>query len=134
MLNYKIEDNIAIISFNMTDTPMNVLNEASIAELDAQTSIAIADKSIVGVIITSDKKEFIAGADLNMILQHSTLQTQKVMIADLHRVFRKYEASGKTFQVVARFSNQIMKDIVTTSNSTAFRELHQAQPIYLPSC
>ena len=97
MLNYKVEDNIAIISFNMTDTPMNVLNEASIAALDAQTSRAMADDSVVGVIITSDKKEFIAGADLNMILQHSTPKAQKVMITDLHRVFRKYEASGKTF-------------------------------------
>ena len=97
MLNYKVEDNIAIISFNMTETPMNVLNEASIAALDAQTSKAMADESVVGVIITSDKKEFIAGADLNMILQHSTFETSKVMITDLHRVFRKYEASGKTF-------------------------------------
>ncbi len=97
MLNYKVEDNIAIISFNMTDTPMNVLNEASIAALDAQTSKAMADDSVVGVIITSDKKEFIAGADLNMILKHGTYETSKVMITDLHRVFRKYEASGKTF-------------------------------------
>ena len=95
MINYQIQDEIAIISFNMENAPMNVLNEASIKAFDEAIDKAIADASVKGIIITSDKKEFVAGADLNMLLKNATLEQSYEMISFLHKVFRKYEACKK---------------------------------------
>jgi 3-hydroxyacyl-CoA dehydrogenase/enoyl-CoA hydratase/3-hydroxybutyryl-CoA epimerase len=95
MINYQIQDQIAIVAFNMENAPMNVLNEASIKAFDEAIGKAIADTSVKGIIITSDKKEFVAGADLNMLLKNATLEQSYEMIRYLHGVLRKYETCKK---------------------------------------
>ncbi len=68
MIDYtKDTDGIAIISFNMTDSPVNVLNAASISAFEERINEALADKEVKGIIITSGKKDFIVGADLKLI-------------------------------------------------------------------
>ncbi|GAB4030874.1 3-hydroxyacyl-CoA dehydrogenase NAD-binding domain-containing protein [Spirosoma gilvum] len=76
---------------------MNVLNDESIPEFEASLQRAYSDESVKGVIISSNKPEFVAGADLKMILRNNDkdpAEMQKVSL-ELNRVFRSIETSGK---------------------------------------
>ena len=65
MIDYEIgADGIAVIAWNMVERSMNVLNDASIARFAAAVEAAIKDAAVKGVIITSKKRDFLAGADL----------------------------------------------------------------------
>ena len=69
MIDYEVgADGIAVIAWNMADRPMNVLNDASVAAFAKHVNDAIADKAVKGVVITSKKRDFLAGADL--IIDH----------------------------------------------------------------
>jgi 3-hydroxyacyl-CoA dehydrogenase/enoyl-CoA hydratase/3-hydroxybutyryl-CoA epimerase len=95
MIQYSIEDNIALVAFNMEGYPMNVLNEDSIRAFAEAMEKAIQDEAVKGIIITSARKEFVAGADLRMLLKSAGLAQSYEMIWGLHQVFRRYEACGK---------------------------------------
>ena len=71
MINYTVEQNVAVIRWNMTSSPMNVLNDESIPQFEEALNRAYADEAVKGIIITSDKPEFVAGADLKMILRNN---------------------------------------------------------------
>lgn len=97
MINYTIDQNVAVISWAMTSTPMNVLNDESIAQFDAALRRAFADESVKGLIITSAKPEFVAGADLKMILRNNDKDPADMLkvSSELNRIFRSIETSGK---------------------------------------
>ena len=68
--NFKLEtdaDGIALVTWDMPGRSMNVLDSATIAELDAIVDATTADPSVKGVVITSGKDAFSAGADLSML-------------------------------------------------------------------
>ena len=58
---------------------------------------ATADEKVKGVILTSGKDSFIAGADLDMLLNTDTSDATAVMnqFSQLQRLFRSYETGGK---------------------------------------
>ena len=96
-INYRIENNVAIISWNMTTSPMNVLNDVSIPEFESHLENAYADPEVKGIIITSEKNEFIAGADVKMLLKNNDKdpsETYKFSL-DFNKIFRKLETCGK---------------------------------------
>ncbi|WP_080059395.1 3-hydroxyacyl-CoA dehydrogenase NAD-binding domain-containing protein [Spirosoma aerolatum] len=96
-IHYSVNDTIAFITWEMTTSPMNVLNDESIPEFEAALQRAYTDDSVKGVIISSNKPEFVAGADLKMILRNNDkdpAEMQKVSL-ELNRVFRRIETSGK---------------------------------------
>ena len=97
MINYTIDRNVAILSWNMTSSPMNVLNDDSIPAFEAALQRAYDDAEVKGIIITSEKNEFIAGADLKMILRNNDKEPGEMLkvSAELNRVFRAIETSGK---------------------------------------
>lgn len=97
MIKYSIDQTIAIISWEMTSSPMNVLNDESIPAFEAALQQAIADESVKGLIITSAKPEFVAGADLKMILRNNDKEPTEMMkvSSELNRIFRSIETSGK---------------------------------------
>ncbi|QDK83925.1 3-hydroxyacyl-CoA dehydrogenase [Spirosoma sp. KCTC 42546] len=97
MINYTVDQNIAIISWEMTSSPMNVLNDESIPQFEAALQRAFADESVKGLIITSAKPEFVAGADLKMILRNNDKGPAEMLkvSSELNRVFRSIETSGK---------------------------------------
>ncbi|TAF63274.1 MAG: 3-hydroxyacyl-CoA dehydrogenase [Cytophagales bacterium] len=104
MILYNVNEGVAIISWNMEGYPMNVLNEKSIEAFNGAIDKAIADTEVKGIIITSEKDSFVAGADLNMITR---LFEQKVDAKQglenaraLNQVFRKYETCGKPVATV----------------------------------
>lgn len=97
MIKYSIDQHIAIISWEMTSSPMNVLNDESIPAFEAALQQAIADESVKGLIITSNKPEFVAGADLKMILRNNDKAPTEMLnvSSELNRIFRSIETSGK---------------------------------------
>ena len=60
----KDEDGILVVTFDMPGRSMNVLNVSSMSEIAELTEMIKSDNSINGAVITSGKKAFCAGADL----------------------------------------------------------------------
>jgi 3-hydroxyacyl-CoA dehydrogenase/enoyl-CoA hydratase/3-hydroxybutyryl-CoA epimerase len=96
-INYKVENNVAIISWNMTTSPMNVLNDISILEFEVHLEKAYSDAEVKGIIISSEKNEFIAGADVKMILRNNSKDPSEMhkFSLDFNAIFRKLETCGK---------------------------------------
>ncbi len=68
--NFKVEtdsDGIALVTWDIPGRSMNVLDETSTSELDAIVKDTTADAAVKGVVITSAKEAFCAGADLSML-------------------------------------------------------------------
>ena len=68
--NFKVEtdaDGIALVTWDIPGRSMNVLDETSITELEAIVKQTSADAAVKGVVITSGKEAFSAGADLSML-------------------------------------------------------------------
>jgi len=67
MKNFQLDkdtDGVLLVTFDMPDRSMNVLNVSSMAEIAEFTQMIKSDESIKGAVITSGKKAFCAGADL----------------------------------------------------------------------
>jgi 3-hydroxyacyl-CoA dehydrogenase / enoyl-CoA hydratase / 3-hydroxybutyryl-CoA epimerase len=110
--NFKLEldaDGIALVTWDIPGRSMNVLDETSINELEDIVKQTSADAAVKGVVITSSKDAFCAGADLSMLegMSHTYAQTLKEkgevaanqMLFDQSRrfslMFRAIETSGK---------------------------------------
>ncbi len=94
-------DGIAIITIDIADRSMNVLTPELIAELDSLVDRVIADEAVRGVVVTSGKDSFIAGADLMEILDEIDPDGDAVQAYrkwhGLQSAYRKLETSGKPF-------------------------------------
>jgi 3-hydroxyacyl-CoA dehydrogenase/enoyl-CoA hydratase/3-hydroxybutyryl-CoA epimerase len=98
MINYNVDsDGIATITWDMPNRAMNVLNEASMTAYAGALGTALKDEKVKGIIITSAKDSFIAGADLEMILGLDTSDASKLMeqFSQLQKMFREQETAGK---------------------------------------
>ena len=98
MINYNVDsDGIATITWDMPNRAMNVLNEASMPAYAGALETALKDDKVKGIIITSGKDSFIAGADLEMILGLDTSDASKLMeqFSQLQKMFRRQETGGK---------------------------------------
>ncbi|MCU0324846.1 MAG: 3-hydroxyacyl-CoA dehydrogenase NAD-binding domain-containing protein [Spirosomaceae bacterium] len=94
---YKVENQVAIISWNMTTSPMNVLNSISVPEFQSHLQKAYDDENVKGIIITSEKNEFVAGADVKQILKYNDASLKDIydFSMELNNIFRKLETCGK---------------------------------------
>src|SRR6516165_6205245 len=98
MINYNVDsDGIATITWDMPNRTMNVLNEASITAYAGALEQALKDDKVKGVIVTSAKADFIAGADLDMLLNVDTSDAARLMeqFSQLQKQFRRQETGGK---------------------------------------
>jgi 3-hydroxyacyl-CoA dehydrogenase/enoyl-CoA hydratase/3-hydroxybutyryl-CoA epimerase len=110
--NFKVEtdsDGIALVTWDIPGRSMNVLDETSTNELDAIVKATTADAAVKGVVITSAKEAFCAGADLSMlegmnqayakVLKEQGETAANQMLFDQSRrfslVLRSIETSGK---------------------------------------
>lgn len=91
------EQGIATLTWDMTGAPMNVLNSDSIAAYAQALDEAIANEQVKGIIVTSARKEFIAGADLRTLADAKTQSPQELFdwLTDLQGLFRRQETCGK---------------------------------------
>ena len=92
----KDADGVAIITWDVPGKSMNVLSLDGAAELDALIDEALADDAVKGIVITSGKKDFAAGMDLNVIAAMKDGGAQAVFdgIMGLHHALRKIELAG----------------------------------------
>ncbi|SLN29049.1 3-hydroxyacyl-CoA dehydrogenase NAD-binding domain-containing protein [Oceanibacterium hippocampi] len=98
MINYSVDsDGIATISWDMPGRSMNVLNDQSLPAFIDAVDKAIADDAVKGVVITSGKADFIAGADLEMLQGWSGAADAFASVMNTNRAFRRMETSGKPF-------------------------------------
>ncbi len=100
---YSVEDGVAVLSWDLPGKSMNILNEAGIRSLDTGVDKALADESVKGVVITSAKKDFAGGMDLNIIASikaeaaakgENPAQTIFDYLMALHGLLRKIETAG----------------------------------------
>ncbi|HEX6957615.1 MAG TPA: 3-hydroxyacyl-CoA dehydrogenase NAD-binding domain-containing protein [Ferrovibrio sp.] len=99
MIDYNVDgDGVATITWNMADRPMNVMNGESLAAFRDAVYRAIQDKAVKGVIITSAKSDFVAGADLVNLLKESKDAAKALQNSfALQKLFRDIEKAGKPF-------------------------------------
>ncbi len=96
-INYSVNNGVATISWNVTNSPMNVLNDESIPAFAEALEKAYADADVKGIIVTSERPEFVAGADLKMLLRNQQLPKSEMykVSTGLNAIFRKMETNGK---------------------------------------
>ena len=92
----KDADGVAIITWDVPGKSMNVLSLEGASELNNLMDDALADAAVKGIVITSGKKDFAAGMDLNVIAGMKGGGAQAVFdgIMSLHHVLRKIERAG----------------------------------------
>ncbi len=100
MFDYDLDsDGIVTLTWDLPDRPQNVFNADSIAALEAAIDRAAADPRAAGVILTSGKRDFAAGADLPVIeaMARGDMPLDELTAAAgaLGRVLRKLETCGK---------------------------------------
>jgi 3-hydroxyacyl-CoA dehydrogenase/enoyl-CoA hydratase/3-hydroxybutyryl-CoA epimerase len=68
IIDYTVEDGVAILTWNERERPTNVVNAVALAELDAAVAKAVADGAVHGMVLTSGKQgTFVTGGDLQQI-------------------------------------------------------------------
>jgi 3-hydroxyacyl-CoA dehydrogenase/enoyl-CoA hydratase/3-hydroxybutyryl-CoA epimerase len=101
------EDGVAVITWDMPGRSMNVMNDTSMAEFAAAVDQALSDPETNGVVITSGKPAFIAGADLDWLEamlagtpgepKEARIRSLFDTFMDVHRLFRRIETAKKPF-------------------------------------
>ena len=99
--NFKLEtdaDGIALVTWDIPGRSMNVLDETSTTELEEILKQTTADAAVKGVVITSSKEAFCAGADLSM------LEGMNVAYARMLKEKGEEAANQMLFEQSRRFS------------------------------
>ncbi len=93
-------DGVATITWDVPGKSMNVMSLAGFAELNLLVGMAIDDGAVKGVILTSGKKDFAGGMDLNVIAamkaEGGDNPAASVFegVMTMHGVLRKIERAG----------------------------------------
>lgn len=93
-------EGVATITWDVPGKSMNVMSLAGFAELSGFIDQALADASVKGVVITSGKKDFAGGMDLNVIAKMKTdagAEPAKGLydgVMAMHGILRKIERAG----------------------------------------
>jgi 3-hydroxyacyl-CoA dehydrogenase/enoyl-CoA hydratase/3-hydroxybutyryl-CoA epimerase len=93
-------DGFATLTLDNADESMNLVSDAFIAEMMEATAQIAANESIKGVILTSGKPAFMAGADLKLLVQGyetMTLSSAFAFSQKASAMHRAMETSGKTW-------------------------------------
>jgi 3-hydroxyacyl-CoA dehydrogenase/enoyl-CoA hydratase/3-hydroxybutyryl-CoA epimerase len=99
----KAADGFATLILDNADESMNIVNDAFIADMEKATKALAADESVKGVILTSGKKAFMAGADLKQLVQGFGKLSKQEAYAFSQRatqMHRAMEQSGKPWVAV----------------------------------
>ncbi len=90
---------IALLTFDLPGKSMNVLTPELMQELDTLVERAAADDAVKGIVLTSGKQAFIAGADIkDMVTAYDRGVTPREAYEfsySLNRTLRKMETCGK---------------------------------------
>jgi 3-hydroxyacyl-CoA dehydrogenase/enoyl-CoA hydratase/3-hydroxybutyryl-CoA epimerase len=89
-------DGVATITWDVAGKSMNVMSTAAFALLSDLVDRGLADTGVKGIILTSGKKDFAGGMDLNVIAQMRAGGAQAIFdgVIQMHGVLRKIERAG----------------------------------------
>jgi 3-hydroxyacyl-CoA dehydrogenase/enoyl-CoA hydratase/3-hydroxybutyryl-CoA epimerase len=90
-------DGVATLTWDVAAKSMNVMSQAGFAELDALIGQALADPAVKGIILTSAKKDFAGGMDLNVIAkmkEDGGAQGIFDGVMSIHAILRRIERAG----------------------------------------
>ncbi len=100
-IDFRVEDGVAVIAIDVPGQSMNVINATFIEEFETAVRRVLEDDEICGAVVTSAKKDFMAGADLRM-LSAMTAMAKTASAGEvftqafrLNRLFRLMETGGK---------------------------------------
>ena len=94
------QDGVATLTWDVPGKSMNVLSFDALAELNDGIDKALADDAVKGIIITSGKKDFAGGMDLNILARmkedagDNPAQGLFDGIMQMHALLRKIERAG----------------------------------------
>src|SRR5579883_1222457 len=98
MIDYSVDaEGIATIAWNMADRSMNVLNDESVTAFGEKVIAAARDPAVKGVIVTSKKRDFLAGADLTRLAGAPDATALMTRALRFNALLRGIETSGKPF-------------------------------------
>ncbi|MFC1690085.1 3-hydroxyacyl-CoA dehydrogenase NAD-binding domain-containing protein [Pseudomonadota bacterium] len=93
------QDGIALLTIDLPGKSMNVLTPELMEDLETETRRAADDDAVKGIVITSGKKAFIAGADIkDMVTAYDRGMSHKEAAEfsyELNRTLRQIETCGK---------------------------------------
>ena len=105
--NFRVEtdaDGISLVTWDIPGRSMNVLDETTIAELEEIVKQTSADAAVKGVVITSGKEAFSAGADLSMLEgmhgRYTALFKTKGEVAANQMLFDESRKMSLTFRAI----------------------------------
>lgn len=89
-------DGVATITWDLPGRSMNVMSLEGFAELEALIDRALGDAAVKGVILTSGKKDFAGGMDLNVLARMREGGAEAIFagVMNTHRILRKIERAG----------------------------------------
>jgi len=90
-------DGIALATIDMPGRPFNVFSDAMIDELEQLTARIAGDPAVRGVVVTSAKDAFMAGADLAMVRDFTTLRLDKTP-DEIRTVFPRLNYALRRFE------------------------------------
>lgn len=97
------EDGIATLTLDNADESVNLVSDAWITEMIAAIATLTDDEAVRGVILTSGKKSFMAGADLKMLVEGFGRMSRNDAFAFAMRaskMHRAIEKSGKPWVAI----------------------------------
>ncbi len=92
------KDGVAVLTLNNADEPMNPVSDAWLGEMEQAIAQLTADAAVKGVVVTSGKKAFMAGADLKLLVNGYGKLSKAEAYAFSQRatkMHRAIETSGK---------------------------------------
>lgn len=91
---WKIErevGNVAVCILNREDKPVNVLSEGPLRELNEILGSLESDSSLTGIVITSGKKDFVLGADIDEIAKFKTAEDATAGARSMQAILTRLE-------------------------------------------
>ncbi|MEX3014669.1 3-hydroxyacyl-CoA dehydrogenase NAD-binding domain-containing protein [Gymnodinialimonas hymeniacidonis] len=94
------DDGVAVVTWDVPGKSMNVLNREAFSTCEDLIDQALADDAVKGIVITSGKKDFAGGMDLNVLASireesgDNPAQGLFDFIMNGHRILRKIERAG----------------------------------------
>lgn len=96
MINYEMDDQkIVTLTLEMRGRPVNVLNKEASQALEDAVNRLSGEETLAGVIVTSGKKGFMAGGDIDMLYQMADPGQTFTTVESLKGLFRRLELLGK---------------------------------------
>ena len=89
-------DGVVTLTWDVQSKSMNVMSTEAFMDLSAMVDRALADPAAKGIIITSGKRDFAGGMDLNVIAAMRAGGAQAIFegVMGMHQVLRKIELAG----------------------------------------